>query len=73
VVAGGGVACNTSLRARLSRECDRAGIGLVLAPGTLCTDNAAMVAALGAIRHAAGHGSGLDADIHPNLRLGSPI
>jgi tRNA A37 threonylcarbamoyltransferase TsaD len=39
----------------------------------LCTDNAAMVAALGAIRHAAGHGSGLDADIHPNLRLGSPI
>ena len=73
VVAGGGVACNSSLRARLSRECDRAGIGLVLASGILCTDNAAMVAALGAIRHAAGHGSGLDADIHPNLRLGSPM
>jgi len=73
LVAGGGVACNTALRASLRRACDEAGVRLVLAPGSLCTDNAAMVAALGAIRHAAGHTSGLDADIHPNLRLGSPM
>ena len=73
VVAGGGVACNSVLRAMLSSACDEAGIELVLARGALCTDNAAMVAALGAIRHAAGHSSGLDADIDPNLRLGAPL
>jgi len=73
VVAGGGVACNSELRERLARACDEAGLRLVLTSGALCTDNGAMVAALGAIRHAAGHGSGLDADVHPNLRLGSPM
>lgn len=73
VVVGGGVACNSELRERLARACDKAGLRLVLSQPGLCTDNGAMVAALGAIRHAAGHRSGLDADVHPNLRFGSPM
>ncbi|MBE3132406.1 MAG: tRNA (adenosine(37)-N6)-threonylcarbamoyltransferase complex transferase subunit TsaD [Acidobacteria bacterium] len=44
VVAGGGVAANSYLRARLSAERD---LEVVFPPLALCTDNAAMVAGLG--------------------------
>ena len=47
VVVGGGVAANSELRARLQDECTKAGLRLHLAPNEYCTDNAAMVAALG--------------------------
>lgn len=73
VVMGGGVACNSALREGLAKECGRNGINLVAAPPVLCTDNAAMVAALGILRYRLGHVSGLDADVYPNLRLGEPI
>jgi len=73
VVIGGGVACNSALREWLGRECGKAGLRLVATPGTLCTDNAAMVAAAGYMRYRAGYVSGLDTDVYPNLRLGEPI
>jgi len=73
VVAGGGVACNTALRDQLARECDRKGITLAYTSPALCTDNAAMVAAIGTVKYEAGHTSGLDADVYPNLRLGEPM
>ena len=47
VVIGGGVAANTGLRASLQRACDDAGLRLHLTPMKYCTDNAAMIAALG--------------------------
>jgi N6-L-threonylcarbamoyladenine synthase len=47
VVVGGGVAANSALRAALKRACTRRGLNLHLAPVDYCTDNAAMVAALG--------------------------
>jgi N6-L-threonylcarbamoyladenine synthase len=73
VVVGGGVACNTALREWLARECDEEGIELALTHGGLCTDNAAMVAAIGFMKHEAGHVWGLDTDVYPNLRLGEQI
>ncbi|WP_199849700.1 tRNA (adenosine(37)-N6)-threonylcarbamoyltransferase complex transferase subunit TsaD [Blastococcus sp. Marseille-P5729] len=45
---GGGVAANSRLRAMAQERCDRAGITLRVPRAGLCTDNGAMVAALGA-------------------------
>jgi N6-L-threonylcarbamoyladenine synthase len=46
VAVAGGVSLNSRLRARLAQECDRSGIRLLLADAALCTDNAAMIAAV---------------------------
>ncbi len=73
VVIGGGVACNTALRDWLDRECMREGMNLICTSSALCTDNAAMVAAVGYLRYSAGRASGLDVDVCPNLRLGAPL
>lgn len=48
VVVGGGVAANSRLRALARERCDAAGIELRVPRPDLCTDNGAMVAALGA-------------------------
>ena len=54
LVIAGGVAANSRLRAVAAARCEKAGIALrIPAPG-LCTDNAAMVASLGALMAAAG-------------------
>lgn len=53
VAVGGGVACNGPLRTRLREAADRDGFELFLTPPDLCTDNAAMVAAQGALVFAA--------------------
>lgn len=47
IVVGGGVAANSLLRERLAERCRGEGLQLLLAPLAYCTDNAAMVAALG--------------------------
>jgi len=47
VVVGGGVAANSMLRARLTARCEADGLSLHLTPMKYCTDNAAMIAALG--------------------------
>ena len=48
VVLGGGVAANARLRAMAQQRCDDAKLRLRIPPMSLCTDNGAMVAALGA-------------------------
>jgi N6-L-threonylcarbamoyladenine synthase len=48
LVIGGGVAANSRLRAVAEVRCADAGIRLRVPPPALCTDNGAMVAALGA-------------------------
>jgi N6-L-threonylcarbamoyladenine synthase len=54
LVIAGGVAANSRLRTVAQERCDKAGIQLrVPAPG-LCTDNGAMVAALGSLMVSAG-------------------
>ncbi len=47
VVIGGGVAANSRLRAMAEARCDAAGLTLRVPRPDLCTDNGAMVAALG--------------------------
>ena len=48
LLIGGGVAANSRLRALAQQRCDAAGITLRVPRPGLCTDNGAMVAALGA-------------------------
>jgi len=48
LLIGGGVAANTRLRAMAQERCEAAGIRLRVPRPGLCTDNGAMVAALGA-------------------------
>lgn len=48
VLLGGGVAANARLRERLAERCEAVGVTLRVPPLDLCTDNGAMVAALGA-------------------------
>jgi N6-L-threonylcarbamoyladenine synthase len=73
IVMGGGVACNSMLRERMAAACDAEGLVLSRTTPSLCTDNAAMVAAAGYMHWRAGRVSGLDADVYPNLRLGVPV
>jgi N6-L-threonylcarbamoyladenine synthase len=49
LVIGGGVAANSRLRALAEQRCEAKGIRLRTPPPKLCTDNGAMVAALGAL------------------------
>ncbi len=54
VALTGGVACNSLLRRRVAHEAERARLSFVAPPPDLCTDNAAMISARGAIDLAAG-------------------
>jgi len=54
LLIGGGVAANSRLRALAQERCDAAGVRLRVPRPGLCTDNGAMVAALGARMVAAG-------------------
>jgi N6-L-threonylcarbamoyladenine synthase len=66
---GGGVVANTRLRERLVEEGAGAGLEVLVPPLSLCTDNAAMVACLGAARLERGDRDGLDIPADPNLPL----
>jgi N6-L-threonylcarbamoyladenine synthase len=54
LLIGGGVAANRRLRALAEERCDAAGVALRVPRPALCTDNGAMVAALGAALMEAG-------------------
>ncbi|MEV4888421.1 tRNA (adenosine(37)-N6)-threonylcarbamoyltransferase complex transferase subunit TsaD [Nonomuraea sp. NPDC055795] len=54
LLIGGGVAANSRLRALAQERCDKAGVRLRVPRPGLCTDNGAMVAALGSDLVAAG-------------------
>ena len=60
IAIGGGVARNLRLREKLAAKSLIATKKLVLPPLELCSDNGAMVAGLGALRHAEGHVAGLE-------------
>lgn len=68
LVIGGGVAANSRLRAMAEARCADKGIRLRVPRPKLCTDNGAMVAALGAHLFAANHeASTLDIPADPSL------
>ncbi|MDQ1635358.1 MAG: tRNA N6-adenosine threonylcarbamoyltransferase [Frankiaceae bacterium] len=70
LVIGGGVAANSRLRALAQQRCEAAGIRLRVPRPGLCTDNGAMVAALGYLQVEAGvTPSPLDLGADPALPL----
>jgi N6-L-threonylcarbamoyladenine synthase len=69
VLLGGGVVANTRLRERLKTEGEANGFRVLYPPLELCTDNAAMIACVGAARLARGERTSLDIPADPNLQL----
>ena len=69
IVLGGGVAANSLLREQLLDACDRHGIQGFLPSRSMCTDNAAMIAAAGWYRLRSDGPTPLDVGATPNLRL----
>ena len=66
VSASGGVSINSRFRDKLAIECQRRELQLLLVPADLCTDNAAMIAAL-AFHKQSGDFS---VDVAPSIGLG---
>jgi len=71
VLLGGGVVANTRLRERMEHDGAAAGLRVLFPPLDLCTDNAAMIACVGAARLARGERTSLDIGADPNLGLAS--
>jgi N6-L-threonylcarbamoyladenine synthase len=57
------------VREAFTDRCGKEGLELAIAEGSVCTDNAAMIAFAGLLRFFAGKCDALDGDIDPNLRL----
>ncbi len=66
LVAAGGVACNSRLRARLKEAAEKEGVRLFIPPPYFCSDNGAMVAALGYHQLKNGVKGALDLNALPN-------
>ena len=69
VAIAGGVAANSELREKMTKECEKFGINVVYPPPVLCTDNAAMIAASGYYSFVEGVRADLDLNAIPNLPL----
>lgn len=66
VILTGGVSANSRLRARAEEWAQKKGLRLVIPPLRYCTDNAAMIGYVGALRMARGEVSTLDAGPSPH-------
>jgi N6-L-threonylcarbamoyladenine synthase len=69
LLLAGGVSANRGLRTRLSERCAAEGIELFIPPLSLCTDNAAMIAAAGTYQFLDGCFADLTLNADPNLVL----
>jgi N6-L-threonylcarbamoyladenine synthase len=66
ILVAGGVSANRALRQAFQAQDE---FKVHIPPFSLCTDNAAMIAAAGYYRYALGHVSALDMDIQPTWPL----
>lgn len=71
IVVGGGVAANRRLREVMEEEGKKRGVRVLFPSRTLCTDNAAMIAACGLFHFLRGRRDSLAIDPLPQLSLGS--
>ena len=70
VLLAGGVAANKGLRARLEAEfAQKENVELIIPPLSLCTDNAAMIAAAGTIAYEQGKRATLALNANPGLDI----
>jgi N6-L-threonylcarbamoyladenine synthase len=69
ICLGGGVAANSLLRARTVAACEEDGLRPFVPSRSMCTDNAAMIAAAGWWRLRSDGPSPMDTGATPNLRL----
>jgi N6-L-threonylcarbamoyladenine synthase len=66
ILVAGGVSANRALRQAFKGQTE---FPVHIPPISLCTDNAAMIAAAGYFRYALGHVSELEMDVLPNWPL----
>ena len=71
LVAAGGVAANSRIRADLERSAKKAGVQLFIPPIRLCGDNGAMVGAQAYYELLAGHTAGSDLNAYASMELGA--
>ena len=69
LVAAGGVAANSVIRAELEAACAAAGAALYLPPVRLCGDNGAMIGAQGYYEYLAGHTATLELNAYATMDL----
>ena len=73
LVAAGGVAANSIIRADLQAACREVGVQLYLPPLKWCGDNGAMIGAQGYYEYLAGHTAALDLNAYATMDLGAPL
>lgn len=69
VLLAGGVAANKGLRAALQEAFEGVEAELIIPPLSLCTDNAAMIAAAGTVLFQQGKRGSMDMNAHPGLDI----
>ncbi len=69
LVAAGGVAANSRIRADLEEACRREGVQLYLPPMRWCGDNGAMIGAQGYYEYLAGHTAGMELNAYATREI----